>query len=109
MIQTTDSDSAETVKGALEQLKEIMTAEEGEYAALVPAIGVAAIAAVEPEVAGNDVLVDLEPLLNDKVRLASLLGPIQSGSRQSQRANNIRQVILAVSYTHLTLPTKRIV
>lgn len=96
VIQTTDSDSAETVKGALEQLKEIMTAEEGEYAALVPAIGVAAIAAVEPEVAGNDVLVDLEPLLNDKVRLASLLGPIQSGSRQSQRANNIRQVMLAM-------------
>ena len=48
---------------------------------MVPPMGIAGISAVEPVIDGNDVVLDLGPLLNDEVMLASLLEPIQAGSR----------------------------
>ncbi len=96
IIQTTDKDSAATVSDALRHLKAMLTETQSEFSAMVPAIGVAAVSAVDPEVVGSDVVVDLGPLLNDKVRLASLLEPVRSGSRRTQRQNNLRQTILAM-------------
>ena len=96
VIQTRDKESAETVGAAVRQFKKILVANQSEFSAMVPAIGVAAISSVDPKIVGDDVILDLGPLLNDKVRLASLLEPIQSGSRKTQRLNNLRQIMLAM-------------
>lgn len=94
-VQTSDRDSAETLKGAIEQVKKMMLAEEGD-SAQVPATALAAISALEPTTLDKDVVLDLGPILNDKVMLTSLLKPFQAGGRMTQRMNKLRMVILAL-------------
>lgn len=96
IVQTTDSRSANIVLDAVVNLKKMLVANEGEFSAMVPPIGVAAISTVEPAVAGNDVVLDLDPLLGDQVKLMALLEPIRSSSRKTQRQNNMRQIVLAM-------------
>ena len=95
-IQTTNNKTAEVIVDALTSGKEMLIADESEYSALVPKIGIAAIKNVTPRVDGTDVVLDLKPLLTDKLVLASMLEPARMGNQRTQRLNNLRQVILAM-------------
>ena len=75
VVQTKDNDSAKLFSDAFEQIKEILVSTQGEFSATVPEIGITAISAVEPEVKGNDLVIDLSPIFNDRVKLAELLEP----------------------------------
>ena len=94
IVQLTDDRSAKIVLDAVSNLKKMLIDADGEYSVLVPPAGVAAISTVEPVMVGNDVVIDLDPLLGDRVKLMALLDPIQSGSRETQRQNNMRQLSL---------------
>ena len=96
IIQSTDEPTATALHSAVAKLKEMLVADDGEYKALVPPAGFAAISAVNPELVGSDVVLDFGPLLSDKTKLMELIDPIGVGSRQTQRKNNLRQVILAM-------------
>jgi hypothetical protein len=96
VFQTTDPQAAQNVKTAVLAAKEILVSEGSEYAAMVPAIGVAALKNLNPQIEGTEVVLDLQPLLTDKLLLANLLEPMRVGSRQTQRQNNLRQAILAM-------------
>lgn len=96
IVQLTDDRSAKIVLDAVSNLKKMLIDADGEYSVLVPPAGVAAISTVEPVMVGNDVVIDLDPLLGDRVKLMALLDPIQSGSRETQRQNNMRQTVLAM-------------
>ena len=96
VIQSTDEQTAAAFHSALVKLKEQLVADDGKYRDLIPTSGLAAINAVEPALVGNDVVLDLGPLLSDKTKLLELLGPIRTSSRQTQRSNNTRQLVLAM-------------
>ena len=96
MVQTTDSSAAETLKNAAAEIKKQLLAKESSFSEMVPEMAVSAMAHVDPEVQGNDVVIDLKPLLTDKVKLTDLLEPVVYRSRQTQQMNNLRQVMLAM-------------
>ena len=96
VLQTADSDSANTFCGALRELKKMAISSDSEYSAMVPPAGIAALSAIIPEVSGNDVVLDLGPILNDEVQLTRLLEPLFKGRRQDQQQNKMRQIALAM-------------
>ena len=96
VVQTEDNDSAKVFGDSFEQIREFLVSKESEYSATVPEIGIAAISAVEPEIKGNDLVLDLSPILNDQVILSQLFDPVLNGSRETQSTNNLRQIILAM-------------
>jgi len=105
VAQTTDGESAETIKHALEELKKLLIANESGNSAMASAV--TAISALEPTIDDNDVVLDLSPILNDKVQLTSLLEPIQANGRRSQKMRDMRQIILAMhnyESKHKTFP-----
>ena len=96
VIQSTDERAAAAFHSAMIKLKELLVASDGEYRALVPPAGLAAINAVEPELVGRDVVMDLGPLLSDKTKLMELLAPARKSAQQTHRSNDLRQIILAM-------------
>lgn len=107
VVQTEDKNSAKVFSDSFEQIKEILVSTEGEYSATIPKIGITAISAVEPEIKGNDLVLDLSPILNGRVKLAELFEPAFKGSRATQSLNNLRMIILAMlnyEFAHQSLP-----
>ena len=96
VVQSTNPDSAKVIEDSLRAGMKLLTDKDGEYFDQVPKIAHVALSVVEPKLVSNDVVIDLKPILNDKVQLQSLLNPIRSGSRQTQRTNKIRQITLAM-------------
>lgn len=96
VVQAADDQAAKDVQAALLAAKRLLGTKDSEFAAPVPAIGVAAIENVSPEVKGTEVVLDFQALLSDKQVLASLLEPARVGSRKTQRQNNLRKAILAM-------------
>ena len=95
-LQTTDTASANVFRNAVNELKKIGLASDGKYAAMIPPNVAGALAAIGPEVSGNEVVLDLGPVLNDKAQLNGLLQPILSDSQPDQRENKMRQIMLAM-------------
>lgn len=96
VIQTTDEKSAETIQAAAAEMKKQLLAKESAFSEMVPPLAVAAMGFVDPVVQSNDVVIDLQPLLTDKIKLIELLEPLVASSRQTQRQNDVRQILLAV-------------
>ena len=96
IVQTTNEATAEIMKDAAEAGLGLLVDEEGEFAKLAPPAVRSAISLFKPEVIANELVFDLKPVLTDKVKLLELFEPIAAGSRQSQRQNNLRQIMLAM-------------
>ena len=96
VVQSADAQTATAVHSAVVKLKEMLVSEDSEYRSYVSDSGLAAIKSFDPEVAGNDVVLDFGPLLSDETTLLELMDPIRMKGQRIQHANDLRQVILAM-------------
>ena len=96
IISTSDEATAKSIKSAAEAALNLVVDEKSEFSDLVPPTVRSAVSALKPEVNSNALVIDLQPILSDEVKLRQLFEPITSRSRESQRLNNLRQMILAM-------------
>jgi hypothetical protein len=96
VAQTKDPESAKILCEAAIAGKKVLTAQDSQSFPMGLSLLARAAANLEPKVVGNDAVIDLDPLLNNEVKLMELLEPIRESARETQRRNNLRQVILAM-------------
>lgn len=93
ILQAADSESASEFRDAANALKKIGLSKLGEMATPED---VSFLSTITPEVSGNDVVLDLGPVLRDNVQLERLLVSIFNVRGTSQQTNKIRMIILAM-------------
>lgn len=96
VVQTKDSDSAKTLCDAAIAGKKMLAEQSGEDMPMGLNLLTRAATNLEPKVVGNDAVIDLDPLLNNDTKLMQLLEPIRESARETQRLNNLRQILLAM-------------
>ena len=96
IVQTSGEETAKSLKSAAESALGLLLEKDGEFANLISPAVLSAVSELKPEVKSNELIFDLQPILSDKVKLLQLFEPIAAGSRETQRYNNLRQIILAM-------------